>query len=157
MGPIRFKPYIDAVAGAFGGDVDYAQVIKLYGKEYDETKYSPPKCVGIHKRCVEGCPYMGKASTSYVERSNLSLRMGVRRSTRLTNAFSKRADKHAAMVNLYYTFYNFCRIHKTLRVTPAMEAGLTDHVYDIEWIVSLIDERAPKRSCPKTYKKRAKI
>ena len=157
--------YEGAVEGAFGGDVDFAQVIKVYGKEPgedNEHRYSPPKCTDIQKRRIEGDPDMRKANTSYVERQNLSMRMGMRRFTRLTNAFSKRrVEKHWAMVSLYFLHYNFCRIHKTLRVTPAMELGLDDTVRDCAWIVSLIDARAPepKRPGPKPgtrYKKREK-
>ena len=149
--------YREAVEGAFGGDVDFAQVIKSYGKEPgedNERKYSPPVCTDIEKRRIEGNPDMRKANTSYVERHNLSMRMGMRRFTRLTNAFSKRVEKHWAMLSLYFLHYNFCRIHKTLRVTPAMEIGLSDTVRDCEWIVELIDARVPKPNRPKTYRKR---
>ena len=149
--------YVGAVEGAFGGDVDFAQVIKQYGKEPgedNERKYSPPVCTAIEKRRIEGDPDMRKANTSYVERSNLSMRMGMRRFTRLTNAFSKRVEKHWAMLSLYFVHYNFCRIHKTLRVTPAMEAGLSRELRDVEWIVGLMDARAPKPNRPKTYRKR---
>ena len=156
--------YEGAVEGAYGGDVDYAQVIKMYGKEPgedNERRYSPPVCTNIEKRRIEGNPDMRKANTSYVERHNLSMRMGMRRFTRLTNAFSKRVEKHWAMVSLYFLHYNFCRIHKTLRVTPAMEIGLDTTVRDCEWIVSLIDARspAPRRPGPKPgtrYTKRSK-
>ena len=136
--------YQDAVEGAFGGDVDFAQVIKANGKEPgedNERRYSPLVCTGIAKRRIEGNPDMRKANTPYVERHNLSMRMG--------------------MVSLYALHYNFCRIHKTLRVTPTMESGLTDTVHDLEWIVALIDPRAPtpKRPGPKPgtrYAKRGK-
>ena len=150
--------YEGAVEGAFGGDVDFAQVIKQYGKvpgEDNERRYSPPVCTNIEKRRIEGNPDMRKANTSYVERSNLTMRMGNRRFTRLTNAFSKKIEKHAAMVNLFFLHYNFCRIHKTLRVTPAMEAGISSTLRDCEWIVSLIDARAAKPNRPKAYKKRS--
>ena len=149
--------YVEAVEGAFGGDVDYAQVIKEYassGDQDDERRYSPATCTKVEKRRVEGNPDMAKANTSYVERQNLSMRMGMRRFTRLTNAFSKKVEKHMAMVSLYFLHYNFCRIHTTLRVTPAMEAGLDHTVRDCEWMVRLIDARAPKPNRPKTYKKR---
>ena len=149
--------YLGAVEGAFGGDVDFAQVIKAYGKEPgedNERRYSPPVCTDIEKRRIEGNPDLRKANTSYVERHNLTMRMGMRRFTRLTNGFSKRVEKHVAMVSLYALHYNFCRIHKSLRVTPAMEAGLTNELRDMEWIVGLIDARAPKPSRPKTYRKR---
>ena len=142
--------YIEAVEGAFGGDVDFAQVIKRYGREpgTDERRYSPPVCTKVEKRRVEGNPDMAKANTSYVERQNLTMRMGMRRFTRLTNAFSKRIEKHAAMVGLYALHYNYCRIHATLKVTPAMEAGLSDKVRDLEWIVGLIDANAPRPDKP---------
>lgn len=144
--------YRGAVEGAFGGDVDFAQIVKQYGKppaDNDaERRYSPPVCTGIYKRRVEGRPDMRSAGTSYVERHNLSMRMGMRRFTRLTNAFSKRIEKHTAMVSLYTVHFNFCRIHKSLRVTPAMEAGLSDTLHDLEWIVSLIDAAAPKPNKP---------
>ena len=149
--------YVGDVEGAFGGDVDFAQVIKMYGKEPgedNERRYSPPVCTAIEKRRIEGNPDMRKANTSYVERQNLSMRMGMRRFTRLTNAFSKRAEKHWAMLSLYFVHYNFCLQHKTLRVTPTMEAGLTNEIRDMEWIVSLIDARAPAPNRPKTYRKR---
>ena len=151
------KAYIEAVEGAFGGDVDFAQIIKEYGREPgldDERRYSPPVCTKVDKRRIEGNPDMAKANTSYVERQNLTMRMGMRRFTRLTNAFSKRMEKHTAMVALYALHYNFCRIHGTLRVTPAMEAGLETTVRDLEWIVQLVDARAPKPKRPSTYKGR---
>ena len=149
--------YQDAVEGAFGGDVDFAQIIKTYGKEPgedNERRYSPSVCTDIEKRRIEGNSDLRKANTSYVERHNLTMRMGMRRFTRLTNGFSKRVEKHVAMLSLYFVHYNFCRIHKTLKVTPAMEAGLTGELRDMEWIVSLIDARAPKPSRPKTYRNR---
>ena len=158
------KVYREAIEGAFGGDVDYAQIIKEYGKEVGEEgarRYSPPACTGVKKRSVEGSPNMRKAGTSYVERQNLTMRMSMRRFTRLTNAFSKKVEKHVAMLSLYFVHYNFCRIHKSLRVTPAMEAGLDHTVHDCEWIVGLIDAAtpAPKRPGPKPgtrYAKREK-
>ena len=146
--------YVGVIEGAFGGDVDYTQVIKEYGKEAgedNERRYSPPVCTNVEKHSVEGNPDMHKAGTSYVERHNLSMRMGIRRFTRLTNAISKKVEKHIAMLNLYFLHYNFCRMHKSLRVTPAMEAGIEKTVRDCEWIVSLIDAAAPtpKRPGPK--------
>ena len=150
--------YLEAVEGAFGGDVDYAQVIKEYGKdlaEEREHRYSPPVCTKIDKRRVEGNPDMKPANTSYVERSNLTVRMGNRRFTRLTNAFSKKIEKHSAMVSLFFYHYNFCRIHKTLQVTPAMEAGITDTLHDMHKLVALIDALAPAPKRPKKYRKRA--
>ena len=143
--------YVGAVEGAFGGDVDFAQVVKECGKlpgEDNERRYSPPVVTKCEKRRIEGNPDMAKANTSYVERHNLTMRMGMRRFTRLTNGFSKKVEKHVAMVNLYTLHYNFCRIHKTLRVTPAMEAGLSAMAHDCEWIVALIDANAPAPKKP---------
>ena len=150
------KAYLDAVEGAFGADVDFAQLVKVYGASPDSAngRYSPAECTGIRKRSVEGKPDKDHVSTSFVERQNLTMRMHMRRFTRLTNAFSKKVENHIHMVALYTVFYNYCRIHKTLRVTPAMEAGLSDTVRDMEWIAELVDARAPKPGRPKTYKKR---
>ena len=148
--------YMGVIEGAFGCGVDYAQVIKEYGKEPgedNERRYSPSVCANVKKLAVEGNPDMRKAGTSYVERHNLSMCMcmGIRRFTRLTNAFSKKVEKHIAMLNLYFLHYNFCRLHKSLRVTPAMEAGIESAARDCEWIVSLIDAAAstPKKPSPK--------
>ena len=151
------RAYLEAVEGAFGGDVDYAQLIKLYGESGDggDRRYSPAKCVGIKRKVIEGRPDKRLISTSYIERSNLTVRMGNRRFTRLTNAFSKRVEKHCAMLSLFFTHYNFCRVHKSLRVTPAMEAGIDDGVRDCEWIVGLMDDRAPKPGPRGPYRKRA--
>ena len=152
------KAYLEAVEGAFGADVDYAQLIKLYGTtegEGDEKRYSPAKCTGIRKRKVEGSPDPANISTSYVERQNLTMRMSMRRFTRLTNAFSKKVENHAHMCALYFVHYNFCRIHKSLRVSPAMAAGVSDTLRDTEWIVGLIDASAPKPNRPTTYCKKA--
>ena len=128
------KAYLEAVEGAFGCDVDYAQLVKLYGSAPESMKgrYSPSECTGIKKTTVEGNPDDKHISTSYVERMNLNIRMGNRRFTRLTNAFSKKVDNHLHMLSLYFVHYNFCRIHKSLRVTPAMEAGISDTVHDME-------------------------
>ncbi len=114
------------------------------GNTDDERRYSPATCTSVNKRRVEGNPDLRTANTSYVERSNLTIRMGNRRFTRLTNGFSKKIEKHVAMLSLYFLHYNFCRQHKTLRVTPAMEAGLSDTMHDMAWIVGLIDARAPE-------------
>ena len=150
------KAYLEAVEGAFGGAVDYAQLVKLYGKptgKDSERRYSPAVCTGAVKRRIEGRPVREHVSTSHVERQNLSMRMGMRRFTRLTNAFSKKLENHLHMLSLYFVHYNFCRIHKTLRMSPAMAAGVSDTLRDVEWIVSLIDVRAsaPKKRGP--YKK----
>ena len=144
-----YSAYFDAVEEAFGGDVDYAQLVKLYGEtEESEKRYSPAKCTGIRQRVVYGDPDPDHISTSYVERHNLSMRMGMRRFTRLTNAFSKKLANHLHMLSLYFVHYNFIRIHKTLRVTPVMEAGLTDTLHDIDWLVDLIETAAPKPRRP---------
>ena len=127
------RAYLEAVEGAFGMDVDYAQLQKIYGASLEnETRYSPAKCIGCDMKVVSGNPDPKHVSTSFVERQNLSMRMSIRRFTRLTNAFSKKVENHAAAVALWFMYYNFCRIHHTLRVTPAMEAGLTDHLWSFE-------------------------
>ena len=141
------KAYQDAVEGAFGADVDFAQLVKLYGVPKEKTperKYSPSDCIGTRKYVVSGQPNLKHISTSHVERQNLTMRMHMRRFTRLTNGFSKKFENHIWMVSLYSFFYNFLKIHKTLRVTPAMEARLTDHVWTFEDIVERIDRDAPK-------------
>ena len=151
------KAYLEAVEGAFGGDVDFAQLVKLYGapngREGHERKYSPAECMGTRTRIVEGSPERGHVSTSHVERHNLTMRMGMRRFTRLTNGFSKKLENHLHMLSLYFVHYNFVRMHKSLRMTPAMAAGVTDTLHDMEWLVGLIDARAPKPGRPKTYRK----
>ena len=150
------KAYLEAVEGAFGGDVDYAQLIKLYGEpsgqKGQERKYSPSECTGTRKRRVEGNPDPAAVSTSYIERQNLTMRMGMRRFTRLTNAFSKKLENHLLMLSLYFVHYNFVRIHSSLRMTPAMAAGVADTLRDMEWIVSLIDARAAKPNRPASYR-----
>lgn len=150
------KAYLEAVEGAFGADVDYAQLVKLYGASPESAKgrYSPAECTGIVKTRIEGNPDEKHISTSYVERQNLTMRMSMRRFTRLTNGFSKKLESHIYAISLYFVFYNFCRIHKTLRVTPAMAAGLTDKLMTMEDIVALIDAAADKPNRPKAYKKR---
>ncbi len=151
------KAYLEAVEGAFGADVDYAQLVKIYGASPDGTKgrYSPAECTGIRKTRIEGNPDMKHVSTSYVERSNLTMRMHMRRFTRLTNAFSKKVENHAHAVALFTTYYNFVRLHKTLRVTPAMAAGVSDRLWEVADIVALVEAReaSPKKRGP--YKKRA--
>jgi IS1 family transposase len=145
--------YLRAVEGAFGMDVDYAMLVKIYGSSPESAKgrYSPAECIGAEPKPIMGDPDGKHISTSYVERSNLSIRMGNRRFTRLTNAFSKKIDNHIYMLALYFAHYNFCRIHKTLRVTPAMAAGLSDTVRDMDWIVGMIDAVAPKPNRPSRY------
>ncbi|MHA1524444.1 MAG: IS1 family transposase [Alphaproteobacteria bacterium] len=151
------KAYLEAVEGAFGGDVDFAQLIKLYGDEPNkgpERKYSPSICTGAKKRRVEGDPDPRHVSTSHVERNNLTMRMGMRRFTRLTNAFSKKLENHFHMLSLYFVHYNFCRMHKTLRMSPAMAAGVSDTLHDMEWLAEMIDATLPKASLRGSYKKR---
>src|SRR6185312_12539334 len=128
------KAYLEAVENAFGADIDYAQLQKIYGapSESEQRRYSPARCIGSDLKVVSGDPDPKHVSTSYVERQNLSMRMSMRRFTRLTNGFSKKVDNHRHMVALHYMYYNFCRIHQTLKVTPAMEAGVTDRVWNIE-------------------------
>jgi IS1 family transposase len=132
------KVYLDAVEGAFGSNVDYAQLIKVYGASQEEVRYSPAECIGCEAKRVQGSPDPKHISTSYVERQNLTMRMSMRRFTRLTNAFSKKLKNHLATVAIYFMYYNFGRIHQTLRVTPAMEAGVADHVWSYEEIIGLI-------------------
>ncbi len=128
------RVYLDAVEDAFGADIDYAMLQKIYGAPSDEDsrRYSPARCIGCDLKVVSGNPDPKHVSTSFVVRQNLTMRMHMRRFTRLTNGFSKKVDNHRHSVSLHYMFYNFCRIHQTLKVTPAMEAGLTDHVWGIE-------------------------
>ena len=134
------RPYLDAVERAFGDDVDFAQLIKIYGETMEgQKRYSPAECIGAKKSKVVGNPDMCCISTSYVERQNLTMRMSIRRFTRLTNAFSKKIENHAYSVALHYMHYNFVRIHKTLRVSPAMAAGVTDRLWTINDIVHLVE------------------
>ncbi len=152
------KAYLDAVEDAFGADVDFAHLVKLYGEtsEHAKGRYSPADCTGIRKTRVEGKPDSDHISTSYVERQNLTMRMHMRRFTRLTNAFSKKVENHAYAVALHCTFYNYVRIHKTLRVSPAMAAGLTTRLWDMRDIVTLV-EKAEAAAVPTkrgTYKPR---
>jgi IS1 family transposase len=148
--------YLKAVEGAFGADVDYAQLVKMYGNSPESAKgrYSPAECTGIKKTVIEGEPDEKHISTSYVERQNLTMRMHMRRFTRLTNGFSKKFESHVHMVALYTVFYNFTKIHKTLKVTPAMAAGITNKLMSMEDIANLIEAAAPKAGRPKVYKKR---
>lgn len=140
------KAYLDAVEDAFGADIDYAQLIKLYGNEGREgaARYSPAVCTGTREVGVTGAPDPKHISTSFVERQNLTMRMSMRRFTRLTNAFSKKVANHAAAVSLHFMHYNFARIHQSLRITPAMAAGVSDHVWELEEIVGLLD-RTPEK------------
>lgn len=159
-----YRPYAEAVEAAFGGQADYAQIVKLYGGaaraiiksgETEATRrYSPAQFTAIVKRVVSGLPDIRSISTSFVERNNLSIRMSLRRFTRLTNGFSKRVEHHTCALALYFCYYNFVRIHGSLRVTPAMAAGVDAQLRDVEWIVDMVDARAPKPNRPKTYRKR---
>jgi len=135
------KAYLEAVEGAFGADVDYAQLVKLYGTSLESMKgrYSPAECTGIKKTPIEGSPDPKHISTSYVERQNLTMRMGMRRFTRLTNGFSKKVENHVHALALYFVHYNWMRIHKTLRVTPAMAADLTGKLMSWENIIAIMD------------------
>lgn len=150
------KAYLEAVEGAFGADVDYAQLVKLYGASPESAKgrYSPAECTGMIKTPIEGKPDEKHISTSYVERQNLTMRMSMRRFTRLTNGFSKKLESHIYAISLYFVFYNWVRIHKTLKVTPAMAAGLTDKLMSMEDVVAMIDAAAAKPNRPTSYKKR---
>jgi hypothetical protein len=133
------RTYLDAVEGAFGSDIDYAMLIKLYGESPDgQKRYSPANITGTKQQPITGKPDPVHVSTSYAERQNLTMRMHMRRFTRLTNAFSKKVENLAYAVSLHFMFYNFVRIHQTLRVTPAMEAGITDHVWTLEDIANLV-------------------
>lgn len=132
------KAYLEAVDSAFAGEVDYAQLIKMYGNPpQGEIRYSPAECTGTRRQPVSGNPDWRHVSTSYVERANLSIRMGMRRFTRLTNAHSKKLANHEHAFSLWAMYYNFARINSALRVTPAMEAGVTDHVWTMEEIAGL--------------------
>jgi IS1 family transposase len=148
------RAYLEAVEDTFGADIDYGQLVKLYGESPEaEKRYSPAVCIGARKERIEGRPDPAHISTSHVERSNLSMRMHMRRFTRLTNAFSKKFMSHVHMVALYAVFYNFIRIHKSLRVTPAMQAGIADRVFGFEDILARIDAKhPPKKRGP--YRKR---
>jgi IS1 family transposase len=133
------KPYLLAVDGAFGEDIDYAMLIKLYGDSSEgQKRYSPAECIGCQTRTVSGAPNPSHISTSYAERQNLTMRMSMRRFTRLTNGFSKKIENHAAAVALYFMYYNFGRKHQTLGMSPAMAAGISNHVWSVEEIVGLL-------------------
>jgi IS1 family transposase len=149
------KSYLQAVEGAFGCDVDYAMLVKMYGNVggSEQRRYSPAECTGIKKTRIEGNPDVDHVSTSYVERSNLTMRMHIRRFTRLTNAFSKKVENHAHAVALHMMYYNFVRIHKTLRVTPAMEAGVADRLWDIADIAMLVEKTEAKPTKRGPYKR----
>lgn len=142
------RAYLDAVEDAFGADIDYAMLQKIYGAPSDEEtrRYSPAKCIGCDMKVVSGDPDPKHVSTSFVERQNLTMRMQMRRFTRLTNAHSKKVDNHRHMVALHYMFYNFCRVHSSLRVTPAQEAGLCDHIWSVEELLALLPKPVVRKS-----------
>jgi IS1 family transposase len=132
-----YRLYLTAVDKAFGTEVDYAQLHKIFASE-GTGRYSPAACIGCESKIVSGDPDPKHINTAFVERQNLTMRMSIRRFTRLTNAFSKKAESHAAAIALHYMHYNFCRVHQTLRVTPAMEAGISKHVWGVHEIVALL-------------------
>jgi IS1 family transposase len=134
--------YLNAVEDTFGSGIDYAMLVKVYGAAPEtETRYSPGRIISTQLSVITGTPEPRHISTSYVERQNLTIRMSMRRFTRLTNAFSKKLDNLRHSVALHFMYYNFCRIHQTLRVTPAMQAGITGHVWSLEELVSLLDRK----------------
>ncbi|MFZ3275998.1 MAG: IS1 family transposase [Candidatus Sulfotelmatobacter sp.] len=139
-----YRVYENAVENAFGCEVDYSMLVKIYGAPLQDdasTRYSPATCIGCRTATISGNPDPAHVSTSFVERQNLSMRMGMRRFTRLTNGFSKKIENHGHAVALHFFYYNFIRIHQTIRVTPAMEAGLTDHVWSFEELIALLEPR----------------
>ena len=147
------RAYVNAVEDAFGSDIDYAMLIKVYGEAPEgQRRYSPPEVISTEIAVVQGNPDKAHVSTSFVERQNLTMRMSMRRFTRLTNAFSKKVENHAHAVALHFMHYNFGRIHKTLRVTPATQAGVSDHVWSLEEIAALVPEPVAKKLGP--YKKK---
>ena len=152
------RAYLEAVEDAFGADIDYAMLVKIYGKgdpeRTAEARYSPTECVGTRTERITGDPDEAHISTSFVERQNLTMRMSMRRFTRLTNAFSKKMTNHMAMVALHFMYYNFCRIHQTLRITPAMAAGVTEQLWEVGDIVGLVEAAAPRPRRPKNYRPR---
>jgi IS1 family transposase len=134
-----YKPYLEAVEGAFGADIDYAMLVKIYGHAQNEVRYSPAECIGSHAHVVTGDPFPPMISTSIVERQNLTMRMSMRRFTRLTNGFSKKLENHMHAIAIHYMYYNFARIHRSLRCSPAMEAGISKTLWSISDIVALMD------------------
>jgi IS1 family transposase len=135
-----YKLYIEAVENAFGGDVDYAMLVKMYGDVPEgQKRYSPAQCCGTKRRVIAGSPVEKDVSTSFVERQNLTMRMCMRRFTRLTNAFSKKIENHGHAIALHFFFYNFCRVHQSLKTTPAIAAGVTDRILTLEDVVKMTD------------------
>lgn len=153
------RAYLEAVEGAFGADVDYAQLVKLYGEAPEaEKRYSPAVCTGARKMRVEGNPDPKHVSTSFAERQNLTMRMQMRRFTRLTNGFSKRFENHCHALALYFVWYNFVKQHKSLGgVSPAMAAGVSDRLWSMEELAEMIDATLPKPGRRAPYKKRATV
>jgi IS1 family transposase len=151
-----YRPYLEAVEGAFGGAVDYAMLVKLYGAAQETAKgrYSPAQCTGARRETIEGEPDRAHISTSYVERNNLTMRMHMRRFTRLTNAFSKKVENHAYAVALHMMYYNFVRVHSKLRMSPAMAAGVSDRLWEISDIVKLVEDAEAKPATRGSYRKR---
>jgi IS1 family transposase len=149
------KAYLEAVEGAFGGDIDYTMLVKLYGAspESSQGRYSPAECIGARKTRIEGNPDPKHVSTSYAERQNLTMRMQMRRFTRLTNAFSKKFENHMHMVALYAVWYNFVKMHKAVRMTPAMAAGISDKLWSMTDLAELVDATASKPGKRGPYKK----
>jgi IS1 family transposase len=141
------KVYLEAVESAFGAAIDYTMLVKLYGtdeRESSEARYSPAVCIGTRTVCCSGSPDPRHVSTSYVERQNLTMRMSMRRFTRLTNAFSKKAENHAHAVAIHFLWYNFGRVHQSLRITPAMAAGVSDHVWTLAEVIGLLEAQERK-------------
>jgi IS1 family transposase len=153
------RAYLEAVEDAFGADVDYAQLVKLYGEapESMKGKYSPAVCIGAREQRIEGKPVREDVSTSYVERQNLTMRMHMRRFTRLTNGFSKKVENHAYAVALHMMYYNFVKVHSSLRMSPAMAAGVSDRLWEMSDIVKLVEDAEPKPKKRGPYKKRAQV
>lgn len=153
------KSYLDAVAGAFENNIDYAMLVKIYGATTEGNnpggKYSPNQCLGAKKVIIAGNPEQKHISTSYNERHNLTMRMQMKRFARLSNAFSKKVDNHIHALSLYFVWYNFTRIHKAHRLSPAMAAGIVDTLWSMKDIANLIDERAKKPAKRGPYKKKA--
>jgi len=143
------RAYLMAVEDSFGSEIDYAMLVKMYGNDpANDTRYSPAECIGCREVVISGRPDPKHISTSYIERQNLTMRMGMRRFTRLTNAHSKKVENHIASIAIHYLHYNFCRVHESLRVTPAMEAGVATHVWSIEEMIALLDAKGIKPANP---------
>jgi IS1 family transposase len=150
--------YVNAVESAFGSEIDYAMLVKLYGETAEaEKRYSPAECVGCKKERIVGNPDKKHVSTSYIERQNLTMRMHMRRFTRLTNGFSKRLENHIAAIALHFMYYNFVKIHGTTKLTPALAAGVTDHLWDVKDIVALTEAYIAERIAEKKAENRRRI